>query len=304
MAGFLKGLFSKNSEKEKDAAANMAPHREKAELSKLSERYYRMGKEYQLKGDLERARLYLERASTLYSNFEEVYDECETFMHDCDEQVGMLEEEELLYNEILDQVTEKAEELTNRQNYVWGILSFSRLQKIFQRLSGCSGCAILGETDRVLDVLCHGVSQTMTEEELGYLQDFLGRFYDFCDSEAFVHDENQASLEDGSTLQVFDLNGNSMAACLHIFLDKCAYILEEGFHTADQGEPAELDFIPGTLMIDYYLRNQEQDPHEIPQIRTETGRIWSDYEFVKADPDIPGIIERIGRYRKMDILNA
>ena len=67
------------------------------ELSKLSEKYYRMGKEYQLKGDLERARLYLDRASTIYSNFEQVYDECGTFMYDCDEQVGLLEEEDLLY---------------------------------------------------------------------------------------------------------------------------------------------------------------------------------------------------------------
>ena len=238
MAGFLKGLFSKKTEKE-DAGAGTppqaAPHREASELSKLSERYYRMGNEYQMKGDLERARLYLERASTIYSNFDQVYDECETFMYDCDEQVGMLEDEELIYNEILEQVEERAEELTNRQSYIWGILSFARLQKVFQKLSVCQGCELLGEMGKVLDVLCHGIERTMTGEELEYFQKFVMRFYDFGDSESFVREENQVSLENGHTLQVFDLNGNSAETCLHIFLDKCAYILEPGFHMADFG---------------------------------------------------------------------
>ena len=304
MAGFLKGLFSKKSDKEADVPPQSSPRREVTELSKLSEKYYRMGKEYQLKGDLERARLYLERASTIYSNFDQVYDECEAFMYDCDEQVGMLEDEELLYNEILEQVEEKAEELTNRQSYIWGILSFARLQKIFQKLSGCEECGILKETGRVLDVLCHGVEQTTTSEELGYLQDYVNRFYDFDNSEAFVRETNQVSLENGRTLQVFDLNGNSTLTCLHLFLDKCAYILESGFHMADFGEPMELDFIPGTLMIDYYLRNEEGDLHEIAQIQEEVKRIWSDFEFVKEDPDAQAVTERTGRYRELDILNV
>lgn len=306
MAGFLKGLFTKKSNEEvaeTDTSVQGTPHREVTELSKLSEKYYRMGKEYQLKGDLERARLYLERASTIYSSFEQVYDECETFMYDCDEQVGMLEEEELLYNEILEEVMEKAEEITNRQSYIWGILSFARLQVVFRKLSACRNCEILCEMERVLDVLCHGIEQTMKEEELEYLQDFVSRFYDFCDSETFVKEENQIVLENGSSLQVFDLNGNSAATCLQIFLDKCAYILEGGFQMADYGEPAELDFIPGTLMVDYYLRTREEDPHEVSQIQAEVSRIWSDYEFVKGDPDIQSVVERAENYRKLDILD-
>lgn len=304
MAGFLKGLFSKKSEKEADEPQQAAPHREVTALSELSEKYYRMGKEYQLKGDLERARLYLERACTIYSNFDQVYDECESFMYDCDEQVGMLEEEELLYNDILEQVEEKAEELTNRQSYIWGILSFARLQKIFQKLSGCEECEILKETGRVLDTLCHGMEQTLAAEELEFLQNFVSRLYDFDNSEAFICEANHVSLENGRTLQVFDLTGNSMLTCFHLFLDKCAYILESGFHMADSGEPMELDFIPGTLMIDYFLRNEEGDPHEIPQIQAEIKRIWSDFTFVKSDPDHRVVIERTERYRELDILNV
>ena len=62
--------------------------------------------------------------------------------------------------------------------------------------------------------------------------------------------------------------------------------------------------VPGTLMIDFYLRNEEGDPHEIPQLQAETARIWSDFEFVKSGPDIQKTLERIRSYRELDILKG
>ena len=87
------------------------------DLAKLAETYYEMGKAYAKEGDLERSRLYLERSCTIYSNFDEVYDKCGKFMDDCDERIGNLEGEALLGNELLEQVEEKAEVLSNRQKY-------------------------------------------------------------------------------------------------------------------------------------------------------------------------------------------
>ncbi len=96
MAGFFKGLFSKKDNGAGHVAEqpSTASVRQRSRLAEQAETYYRMGKEFMLKNDLERARLYLERASTLYSNFEQVYDECEAFMYDCDEEIGALEEED------------------------------------------------------------------------------------------------------------------------------------------------------------------------------------------------------------------
>ena len=80
MFGFLKGkkkgleeLLTQASVLEKELS-----------LSTLAHTYYEIGKLYQEKDDLERAKLYLERANTLYSNFDEVYDKCQSFMEDCE----------------------------------------------------------------------------------------------------------------------------------------------------------------------------------------------------------------------------
>lgn len=302
MAGFFKNLFSGKPEKESEEERQRkqeAAWEEKAELTDSAEGCYRKGKEYLRKGDLERARLYLERASTLYSCFDQVFDECEVLMEDCDEQIGALEEEDLLYNELLEKVQERSEELDNAQNYIWGLLSLCRLQTIFDRLSGCPGCEILGELRRVLDLFDQGLEQELSVEEREYLNDFITRFYDFGDSEAFADLSNQVSTEDGKALQVFDLNGNTTFTCIHLFLDKCIYAFCGGWEAA---EDAEVDLIPCTLIEDYYLRTSEENLREIPKIQEEIGRIWSDYEFLETEPDAPAIRERMEGYRTLNLL--
>lgn len=306
MAGFFKNLFSKKDGGEERAAErpSSAPAGKKSELAKRSEACYRMGKEFVLKNDLERARLYLERASALYSNFEQVYDECEAFMYDCDEEIGALEEEELLFNELLDEVTMKAGELSGKQNYVWGILTLARFQVLLEKLSSCPGCGILGEIGKVLDLFSEGIRRELQPEEVGILQDFVLRIYDFGDSESFVNPDNQAPVEGGQPVQVFDLNGNSAFTSIHIFLDNCANLFEAGFDRADDAEPAELDFIPCTLMEDYYLRTVEGDIRRLPKLQEEIERIRSDFEFVKGAPDAEKIQERIRNWRGVDLLGA
>lgn len=306
MAGFFKGLFSKNTKKAEDAAeqSGAAPARERSVLARQSESYYRMGKELMRRDDLERARMYLERASTLYSSFEQVYGECEAFLYDCDEQIGALEEEQLLFNELLDEVEEKAGGLSGRQRYVWGILTLARFQVLFDRLSACPGCGILGEVGQMLDLFSEGIGRRLQQEELGQLQDFVLRLYDFGDSESFVDPENQVSVSGGQPLQVFDLNGNSGFTSIHIFMDNCANLFEDGFDRAEDAEPAELDFIPCTLMEDYYLRTTDGDIRRIPKLQEEMERIRSDCEFVKGDPDVQAIRERIRTWRSVDLLGA
>lgn len=302
MTGFLKNLFSGRPEKESEEQKQKkqeAAWEERAELTDSAEGCYRKGKEYQRKGDLERARLYLERASALYSNFDQVFDECEILMEDCDEQIGALEEEDLLYNELLEEVQEKSEALSNAQNYMWGLLSLSRLQTVFDRLSACRDCGILGELGKVLDIFSQGLERGLSGEEQEYLQGFITRFYDFGDSEAFASPESQTPTEGGKALQVFDLNGNSTFTCIHIFLDKCIYAFSEGW---DAAEEAELDFIPGVLLEDYYLRTGGEDLREIPGVQEEIGRIRSDYEFLQTGPDLPAIQKRMEDYRRLNIL--
>ena len=303
MFGFLK---KKDGEEKKQAGSGKGQqasvYEAKMDLAGLSQAYYEMGKEYEEKGDLSRSRLYLERACTLYSNFDQVYDACQSFMDDCDERIGDLEEADILTNEVLWQVEERAEELTNAQKYLWGMMSLARFQGIFQHLADCENCRILGELSRVLDLLYRTVGQKSVQEDLDYSLSFITRFYDFCDSEDFVNTRNQVELDQGTTLQLFDLNGNSTVTCLHLFVDKFISVLQAGFETVEENEEAEVDFIPCTLMADYYLRNFEEDLRQIPQVQAELERIWSDYEFVRDGASVADVIHRIEKYRRMDIL--
>ena len=41
---------------------------------------------------------------------------------------------------------------------------------------------------------------------------------------------------------------------------------------------------------------------EVPQIKAELERIWSDYEFVCSGPTWEDVAERVNRYKELDIL--
>lgn len=294
--------FGKKKQGTKGLKEKAALQEENMELGELAETYYELGKAYAEKGDSERARLYLERSSTLYSNFDQVCGSSEDFMDDCNERIGALEAKPLLGNKILEQVKEKSELLSNAQKYYWGLLSLARFQAVFQHLAGCQNCRILGEFSQVMDMLCRAVGQESQVEELDYSLDFITRFYDFCDSEAFVDTKNQAELGQGAPFQLFDLNGNSTVTLMHLFVDKFISVLRDGFGTVEGNEEAEVGFVPCTLLMDYYLRTREGDIQEIPQVRAEFNRIWSDYDFVKSHPVPQDVLHRLEQYRKLDIL--
>lgn len=298
MFGFLKGK-KKGLE---ELLAQASALEEELALPKLAHTYYEIGKLYQERDDLERAKLYLERANTLYSDFDEVYEECQSFMDDCDERLGALEEEDILYNSLLEQVEEKASEFSNEEKFYWGLLSLARLESTLKRLAACPGCEILLEVEKVLDLLVQSMYKDMQEADKEYLNNFLERFYDFGDSEAFVDVSNQVPLLDGTMLQLFDLNGNDTMTCLHLFIDTCFSALSDGADWVEVGDDAEVDFIACTILGDYYLRTQDGNLRDNPKIQEELARIWSDAEFIDSEPEIDEVIDRIQTYRKINLL--
>ena len=43
-------------------------------------------------------------------------------------------------------------------------------------------------------------------------------------------------------------------------------------------------------------------PEEVPQVKAELERIWSDYEFVCSGPSWEAVTERTAQYKKLDVL--
>ena len=64
----------------------------------------------------------------------------------------------------------------------------------------------------------------------------------------------------------------------------------------------ETGIITGALLPDYYVRTGAGQLEEIPQIKAELARIWSDYEFVRSGPSWEAVAERVAGYKTLDIL--
>jgi hypothetical protein len=56
------------------------------------------------------------------------------------------------------------------------------------------------------------------------------------------------------------------------------------------------------LLPDYYVRTGADRLEEVPQIKAELARIWSDYEFVRDRFSWEEATEKIAAYKQLDIL--
>lgn len=56
------------------------------------------------------------------------------------------------------------------------------------------------------------------------------------------------------------------------------------------------------LLPDYYVRSGAARLEDVPQIKAELQRIWSDYDFVCSGLTWEEIEKRIADYKQLDIL--
>ena len=101
---------------------------------------------------------------------------------------------------------------------------------------------------------------------------------------------------------MFDLNG-----MMGVHLEAEAYLsgqMEMAAALVQGQEPPapETGIILGALLPDYYVRTGAARPEEVPQVKAELERIWSDYEFVCSGPSWEAVTERTAQYKKLDVL--
>lgn len=64
----------------------------------------------------------------------------------------------------------------------------------------------------------------------------------------------------------------------------------------------ETGIIAEALLPDYYVRTGAGKLEEVPQIKTELERMWSDYSFVRSEITWELVAQRVQEYKKLDIL--
>ena len=294
------GLFGKKEAKSPEE--RLATLQKKKDWAGLSKAYYEMGVEAMDKGDLNHAQLWLHRADTIYSAKDEVYEKVGgKIVDDCSDRIGQLEDESLLYNDVPTEIDEKAEELGDAQVRVWGLLSAARLVTLGERLSKMPGCEVLGELGWAVDMMFKSLQAPPSQEEYQKLMDICNGLYELDGGPHFWCSEIEVPGK--APFQAFDLNG-MMGVHLELngFLDSHLRLLSALSQGAEELPRAESSMVGCTLLPDYYVRTLSGKPEDVPQIKAELARIWSDYDFVRSGLTWEQAGQRITEYKQLDIL--
>lgn len=300
------GLF----EKKKSPQERVQKCLEKKDWDGLARAYYDMGVSAMESKDLNSAVLWLARADTVYSASDKVYTKAsknrlfhKEIVSDCSDRMAALEDESLLYNDFPAETDEKAEELSDIQIRIWGLLSIARLVTLGDRLGRLPGCQVLGRLGRIADIILESFQEPVTKDQYDLLMDTCNALYDLGDSEAF-YGGGEIEVPGGPAFQVFDLNG-MMGVHLELngYLDNHLRFLS-ALSRQEETPAAESSIVACTLLPDYYVRTGFEDLECVPQVKAEMERIQRDYEFVCSGISWEQVKARVEEYKKLDILQG
>ena len=222
---------------------------------------------------------------------------------DCSDRIGTLEdEEELFYNAVLAQIEAKAEALNDVQARVWGLLSIARLVKLSRQLSALPGCEALGELDWAVDMMFRSLQTLPPPEEYQRLMDLCNALYELNGKPAYYTGEIE--VPGGAPFQMFDWNGMfGVEQELNGYTDSHLRLLAAlSQEVVDPTAAPETDVVACALLPDYYVRTGAEDLSQVPQIRAELERIWSDYDFVRSGITWDAVGKKLDEYKQLDIL--
>ena len=297
-------MFGFGKKEAKTPEERLAELQKKRDWAGLVKTYYELGVSAMDGGDLNHAQLWLHRADTIYSADDTTYEKVgDKLTDDCSDRIGTLEdEEELFYNAVLAQIEAKAEALNDVQARVWGLLSIARLVKLSRQLSALPGCEALGELDWAVDMMFRSLQTLPPPEEYQRLMDLCNALYELNGKPAYYTGEIE--VPGGAPFQMFDWNGMfGVEQELNGYTDSHLRLLAAlSQEVVDPTAAPEADVVACALLPDYYVRTGAEDLSQVPQIRAELERIWSDYDFVRSGITWDAVEKKLDEYKQLDIL--
>ena len=299
MFGFGKKKIKADNAPEK----RLAEFQRKKDWAGVSRTYYELGVTAMDAGNLHKAQLWLHRADTIYSADDNIYDKVgEKLMDDCSDRIGRLEDEAgLFYNGIPAEIEARAKELSGPQVRVWGLLSIARLVRLGERLSRLPGCEVLGQLDWAVDLMFRSLQILPSQEAYQRLMDMCNALYELNGKPVYYSGEIE--VPGRPPFQLFDLNGLfGVEQELNSYTDNHLRLLAALSQGAEELPQAESSIVACALLPDYYIRSGADRLEDVPQIKAELQRIWSDYDFVRDCLSWEEVGKRIADYKQLDIL--
>ena len=296
-------MFGFGKKEDKTPEKLLAELQRKKDWAGVSKTYYEMGVTAMDAGDLHKAQLWLHRADTIYSADDNIYDKVgEKLMDDCSDRIGRLEDEDgLFYNAVPAEIEARAEELSDPQVRVWGLLSIARLVRLGERLARLPGCEVLGQLDWAVDLMFRSLQILPSQEAYQRLMDMCNALYELNGKPIYYSGEIE--VPGRPPFQLFDLNGLfGVEQELNSYTDNHLRLLAALSQGAEELPQAESSIVACALLPDYYIRSGADRLGDVPQIKAELQRIWSDYDFVRDRLIWEKVGKRIADYKQLDIL--
>jgi len=271
--------------------ASLKQAQERKNFVESAKLYYQVGEKYFAQGNMEKAWLYLMRFDSLSGSRDEIYEKIpEKMMDQASEWIEEIEESGMYVYELTQWAEEVSEELLGIQKVKWNLLTMARFVKLFEKLSFIPGFELLGDYGKVTEILAEVLYRPMTDEEYGFVLEFVKDFYPFTDSQELADVTNRVTLPDGTDFEGYDLTGDTLLN-LYTLLDDLTQTAECRIANAE----VATDFVTNSLMPGYYIRTHEEPLQQIPAVQAEVKRIQDDYEFV-AEAGQEEFMERMHQY--------
>ena len=296
-------MFGFGKKEAKTPEERLAELQKKRDWAGLAKAYYELGVSAMDGGDLNHAQLWLHRADTIYSADDTTYEKVgDKLTDDCSDRIGTLEdEEELFYNAVLAQIEAKAEALNDVQARVWGLLSIARLVRLGERLGRLPGCEVLGQLDWAVDLMLRSLQTMPSQEAYQRLMDMCDALYELNGKKIYYTGEIEVPGK--APFQLFDLNGLfGVEQELNSYTDSHLRLLAALSQGMEEQPQAESSIVACALLPDYYVRSGADRLEDVPQIKAELQRIWSDYDFVRDRLTWEEVGKGIADYKRLDIL--
>lgn len=266
----------------------------------MAKYYLQIGKDYKKKGMAAKAVYYLNRFDNLVGGDDSLYDKFSKKDHQASEWIEELEEENMPYEKtIQEQVVEKAEDLNTLQKLQWLLLTMSRFCRLFSQIAVLPEFEAFGELDKIVSYFVSGLYGEIDEDAKEDIEeeilDFDDRTDDVFDSILMSDYTKKVELPNQESFVPADLEGGEGT-----FLFDAAVHVLKCFISDEVGEDEiVMEYAACGLLTDYYYRTSDTDVKNEPKIKEETERIFSDYEFVKGEPDAESFRKRVEEYKKI-----
>lgn len=266
----------------------------------MAKYYLKLGLAYKEEGKTEKAIYYLNRFDNLVGGDDDLYEKFkdnDTMAMDLI--TDMETEQEPYEKEIQEQVIEVAEDLTILQKMQWLLLTLSRFCTLFHRISALPDFAGIENLDKMLDYFCEGLYGELDEEKEDEISEYYDLIEEVFDSPLMMDYTKKIEIPNQESFAPADLESGDIGT---YYLDMTYGALQAFVFGGLDEDDVEMEFAACGILADYYYRTSDADIREEQKIQEERERIFSDYHFVKEEPDKESFQKRVDEYKKVMLI--